>query len=227
MTTMSTNEEPCGFCSPCWDEGGELVSSCHGCGVLLEAACIIWSAPDTCLITFQTTEGYEHDPGCQGAHSSGPHWEAPSVSVEWTEPDCWVTACGNSPSSGSMACDAHRCQATATTRNERCGNTAKNGPWCIHHRYPSGFPRDFTPTPEMRTWADENIPDIDHEAETARFVAYWAVKRLREPREYDWPQLWCSWMTVARDEALRLAKVPRNSGINPGMIKDARRIVTG
>jgi hypothetical protein len=125
-----------------------------------------------------------------------------------------------------MSCDAHRCQATATTTNERCGNPGKDGPWCVQHRYPSGFPRDFTPTPEMLTSAREHAPDVDHEAETGRFAAYWTIKRVRAPKEQDWRELWRSWMTVAQDEALRLAKVPRDSGIGPGMIQQAQRIAT-
>jgi hypothetical protein len=68
---------------------------------------------------------------------------------------------------------------------------------------------------------------IDHDAETAWFTSYWSIKRVRESREQDWQDLWHSWMTVACGEALRLAKVPRNSGISLSMIQDARLITTG
>jgi hypothetical protein len=228
MGAMTISYEPCDHCYPDWNQDGALVASCHGCGARLEATSITWPTPDTCAISFQLAEGYEHDHGCQGAHTAGPHWEPPrSAPSEWQEPDCWVTGCGNVPTSGSMSCDAHRCQATATTTNERCGNTAKDGPFCVQHRYPSGFPRDFTPTPEMLTWAREHTPDVDHEAEAGRFAAYWMIKRVRAPKERDWQELWRSWMTVAQDEALRLAKIPRNSGIGPGMIQQAQRIATG
>jgi hypothetical protein len=226
MTAMTISDEPCGQCIPL-RRVDRPVSSCHGCGVPLEAASVAWPAPDTCLITFQSAEGYEHAPDCLVAHSSGPHWTAPSIAVEWQEPACCITGCGNPRTAGAMSCETHRCQATATSKNERCGNTAKNGPWCVHHRYPSGFPRGFAATPEMRAWACENAPDIDPDAETPRFAAYWSVKRIPAPRERDWPELWRSWITVARDEALRLAKVPRNSGISPSMIQDARRIAPG
>ena len=62
---------------------------------------------------------------------------------------------------------------------------------------------------------------------TNRLAAYWTIKRARAPKERDWQELWRSWMTVAQDEALRLAKIPRNSGIGPGMIQQAQRIATG
>jgi hypothetical protein len=173
MGAMTISDDSCGYCIPYGDEYDQLVASCHGCGARLEATGITWLVPDTCSITFGLVEGYEHDSGCQGAHTAGPHWEpSPSAPSGWQEPDCWVTGCGNPPTPGSMSCDAHRCQATATTTNERCGNTAKDGPWCVQHRYPSGFPRDFTPTAEMLTWAREQAPDIDHGAETGRFAAY-------------------------------------------------------
>lgn len=76
----------------------------------------------------------------------------------------------------------------------------------------SRIPEDFAVTPEMVTWARQNVPDVDGRRETERFIDHWHQASGTTARKRDWPAAWRNWMREADD---RLGRRQRASPQKP------------
>jgi len=51
-------------------------------------------------------------------------------------------------------------------------------------------PEPFVVTPDMRSWAEENLPGLDVDVATSEFVDFWRAVPGPRGRKLDWPATW-------------------------------------
>jgi|GEM_PF-3165476 len=74
------------------------------------------------------------------------------------------------------------------------------------------IPDDFTVTPEMVTWARENVPAVDGRLETEKFTNYWRAKTGKDATKLDWPATWRNWMLTAAERVPNRARASPPAG---------------
>lgn len=99
--------------------------------------------------------------------------------------------------------EPRRCKGFSVSAGRRCRvEAAPEDDFCGGHEYPSGLPEGFAPDADMLTWAATECPSVDALAESARFAAYWQIKRqAQDPngwRKRDWAREWRKWMDRAQ-----------------------------
>lgn len=70
---------------------------------------------------------------------------------------------------------------------------------------------DFRVTPDMVTWARENVPHVDGRYETEKFIDYWASKSGKDATKTDWVRTWRNWMRKAGENGPRPQGGPTRS----------------
>ena len=56
------------------------------------------------------------------------------------------------------------------------------------------IPDEFIVTPAMRAWAAREVPALDVNASTRKFVDYWRAESGAKARKLDWVAAWRNWM---------------------------------
>lgn len=62
------------------------------------------------------------------------------------------------------------------------------------------IPEPFLLTVAMREWAAEEVPLVDVEDTTRRFVDYWRAKSGKDATKVDWVATWRNWLRRASDD---------------------------
>jgi hypothetical protein len=84
-------------------------------------------------------------------------------------------------------------------------------------------PPGFVVTPEMREWCATDVPGVDVDRETQRFMDH-TFKTARS----DWPGTWRNWLREAHDRLPRARDAPRKSdSLMAGNIAVAQRFLSG
>lgn len=82
------------------------------------------------------------------------------------------------------------------------------------------IPNDFEVTEKMRQWARENVPSVDTQFETQKFINHWTAASGSKAVKLDWVATWRNWMLNAikfaeRDGRSESPKVaPRRKRVN-------------
>jgi hypothetical protein len=56
------------------------------------------------------------------------------------------------------------------------------------------LPEPFIVTREMRDWAAQEVPTVDVDTTTRKFVDYWRAKSGRDATKQDWAATWRNWL---------------------------------
>lgn len=65
------------------------------------------------------------------------------------------------------------------------------------------LPEDFAVTPEMRKWAEENVPQLAGARETEKFVNHFRSAPGQKGVKLDWVATWRNWMLTAAERLPR------------------------
>lgn len=83
------------------------------------------------------------------------------------------------------------------------------------------IPEPFIVNGEMRSWAAEEVPDLDVDRSTRAFVDYWRAKAGKEATKVDWVATWRNWLR--RDDTN--GGPPARPGRAPSAFQQAASIV--
>lgn len=64
-------------------------------------------------------------------------------------------------------------------------------------------PQPFDVTDEMAAWAEKNVPNVDWDRETPKFLDYWRGIPGKPGTKLDWPATWRNWMRNNAERANR------------------------
>lgn len=87
-----------------------------------------------------------------------------------------------------------------TPSSTKKGGAAKRG---------TRIPEPFMLTSDMRKWAMEEVPTVDTESATKRFVDYWRAESGAKATKVDWVATWRNWMRKQREFEKRDAPAER------------------
>lgn len=86
------------------------------------------------------------------------------------------------------------------------------------------IPDNFTVTPEMVAWHQENTPAVDGRRETAKFLDHWTAASGANAVKRDWTAAWRNWMRKAAEWA------PGGARASPGSVRPSttdQRVAAG
>jgi hypothetical protein len=86
------------------------------------------------------------------------------------------------------------------------------------------IPANFTVTPEMVAWHQENTPGVDGRRETAKFIDHWQAASGANAVKRDWVAAWRNWMRKAAEWA------PGGARASPGATRPSttdQRVAAG
>lgn len=75
------------------------------------------------------------------------------------------------------------------------------------------IPEPFIVTPEMRQWAVKEVPGVDVDKATRKFVDYWRAKSGKDAVKRDWVATWRNWLRRDAETTgggAPKARVPKN-----------------
>jgi len=97
---------------------------------------------------------------------------------------------GRPPKTQSLSESVSETKAEIEIERDTSSSTKKRGA----AKRGTRIPEPFMLTTEMRQWAVEEVPNVDADASTRRFVDYWRAESGAKATKIDWIATWRNWL---------------------------------
>lgn len=94
----------------------------------------------------------------------------------------------------------------ATTKNLP---SLRSGSQKVSAKPPTFIAEDFIADASMLEWAAKEVPDVDVESETKKFVDYWMAESGAKAKKRDWRRAWQVWLRREAERAAQHRRLPR------------------